>query len=179
MRALVAKLYQRVSNFTIAAVLAVSSLTALVPFILSQNASAAGVIHFSDLSAWDLTQTRATGHNEITASGLRVWTEGATSTDKAAGYYNTPDLNLSDVDSTAINFDSYVGGRPSVQLVVDRDDNGTADGILVFEPWAYAPGNTYWTNGSGFGVPSGMGYASYGTLAQYQDANPSAKILAI
>lgn len=88
-------------------------------------------------------------------------------------------MNLSDVDSTAINFDSYVGGRPSVQLVVDRDDNGTADGILVFEPWAYAPGNTYWTNGSGFGVPSGMGYASYGTLAQYQDANPSAKILAI
>lgn len=70
MRALVAKLYQRVSNFTIAAVLAVSSLTALVPFILSQNASAAGVIHFSDLSAWDLTQTRATGHNEITARKL-------------------------------------------------------------------------------------------------------------
>lgn len=179
MRAVVAKLYQRVSHFTLALILAVSTVTAVAPFILSQKAQAAGVVHTTDLSTWDLSETRATGHNNLVADGLHVWTEGATSTDKAAGYIQTPGLSLADVDSTAINFASYTGGRPSVQLVVDRDNNSTPDGILVYEPWAYPPGDTYWTNGLGFGVPAGMGYASNGTLSEYQAANPNAKILAI
>ena len=38
----------------------------------------------------DLSETRATGHNEFRTdgSGVRVWTEGNTSTDKAAGYFD-------------------------------------------------------------------------------------------
>ena len=36
----------------------------------------------------DVSQTRATGHNDFRpTSGVRVWTEGNTSTDKAAGYF--------------------------------------------------------------------------------------------
>ncbi|RYJ06891.1 MAG: hypothetical protein EON52_04050, partial [Actinomycetales bacterium] len=36
----------------------------------------------------DLSETRATGHNDFVDDGVRVYTEGSTSTDKAAGYFD-------------------------------------------------------------------------------------------
>ena len=64
--------------------------TALSGAVWAQSAEMAactsyGSVVTTNLATWDLTQTRATGHNEITANALRIWTEGATSTDKAAG----------------------------------------------------------------------------------------------
>lgn len=147
--------------------------------VAGKVANAATTVHTTDLSTRNLTETRDTGHNELVQGGLRVWTESNTSTDKAAGYYATPGLKLADVSSTAINFaSSFSGGRPGLQLTVDRDNNGTPDGNLVYEPWAYEVGH-YWVNEPGFGVPAGAGYASYGTLSEYQAANPDARIMAI
>lgn len=133
-------------------------------------------LHSLSLAAWDLSETRVTGHNEVTADGLHVWTEGATSTDKAAGYYTT-DFALADVGVPSIEFVSYTGGRPSLQLGVDKDANGSWDGYLVYEPWAYTEGY-YWSNGN-FGISSGMGYTSYGTLNDYLNANPNARVTSI
>ena len=36
----------------------------------------------------DTSPTRANGHNDFQADGVRVWTEGSTTTDKAAGYFD-------------------------------------------------------------------------------------------
>src|SRR5690242_20622291 len=36
----------------------------------------------------DTSETRATGHNVFAGGHVRVYTEGATSTDKAAGYFD-------------------------------------------------------------------------------------------
>lgn len=133
-------------------------------------------LHSASLTAWDMTQTRATGHNTVTTDGLHVWTEGATSTDKAAGYYAT-DFALAEVGVPNIEFVNFTGGRPSLQLGVDKDANGTWDGYLVYEPWAYGDGK-FWSNGS-FGITSGMGYNSFGTLNDYLNANPNARVTSI
>jgi hypothetical protein len=150
----------------------------LYGLVSSQVANAASVVHTTDLSTWYLGESRTKGHNALVANGLHVWTDDSSSEAKAAGYYATPELNLSTVNSGSIDFISSTGGLPSVQLSVDRDGNGSFDGNLVYEPWAYGEGN-WWVNKPDFGVPAGGGYASMGTLAQYQSANPNAKIQAI
>ncbi len=131
----------------------------------------------TDLSTWDLSETRAQGHNELVEGGLHVWTEGNTSLDKAAGYYAT-DFALQDAGIPSIEFaGTPTGIRPSLQLDVDKDGNGFSDGILVYEPWSYGDGN-YWSNGD-FGIDPGMGYPSFGTLDDYLTANPNARVIAI
>jgi hypothetical protein len=139
-----------------------------------------GTVHTTNLtgSGWDFSETRSKGHNQLVAGGLRVWTDTNDSESKAAGYYQTPGLTLAEIAATSIDFQSFIDGRPSVQLGVDRDGNGSWDGYLVYEPWSYGNGQ-YWTNKTGFGVPAGGGYESMGTLEQYQAANPSAKVTSI
>lgn len=151
-----------------------SLVTAAIPTV--QPCSATTTLHTTDLTTWDLSQTRATGHNEIVEDGLYAWTEGATSTDKAAGYYTT-DFALEDAGVPAIEFATYTGGRPSLQLGIDKDANGSRDAYLVYEPWAYGDGN-YWATAY-VGVPAGMGYASFGTLNDYLLANPNARIVQV
>lgn len=133
-------------------------------------------IHTDNLTTWDLSQTRATGHNELATDGVRVWTEGATSTDKAAGYLST-NFALINAGIPNIEFASYTGGRPSLQLGIDTNADGIRDAYLVYEPWAYGEGN-YWATAY-LGVPAGMGYASFGTLNDFLAANPSARIMEV
>ncbi|MGH2551887.1 MAG: hypothetical protein ACRDHN_21075 [Thermomicrobiales bacterium] len=130
----------------------------------------------TDLQTWDLSETLTLGHNELVAGGLHVWTEGGSSQDKAAGYYVT-DFPLQQVGTPGIEFASYSNGRPSLQLTVDIDNDGDWDGNLVYEPWAYGDGN-YWSS-KDFGVGSGGGYPSFGTLNDYLAANPDARVIAI
>ena len=135
-----------------------------------------GQVFTNDLGTWDLSQTRTSGHNELVPGGLHVWTESNTSEDKAAGYYAVS-FPLSEAGVPSIEFASYTGGRPSLQLGVDIDNNGVFDGYLVYEPWAYGDGN-YWAN-QDFGVGAGLGYPSFGTLADYVAANPNAVVISI
>lgn len=138
-------------------------------------------VHSTSLENWDLNQTRSAGSNEIVADGLHVMTtpsEGSYPNEfsKAAGYFAT-NFPLSQAGSPSITFDSYTGVRPSLQLGVDKDGNGSWDGYLVYEPWAYGEGN-FWSS-KNFGIASGMGYTSFGTLNDYLAANPNAVVTSI
>lgn len=136
-------------------------------------------LNSTSLSGWYLGETRTAGHNELMADGLQVWTDpsGGSYTNefsKAAGYYTT-DFALADAGIPDITIASgYTGTRPSLQLGVDKDGNGTWDGYLVYEPWAYGTGN-FWSS-KNFGISSGMGYTSFGTLNDYLNANPNARV---
>ena len=131
-----------------------------------------------------LSDTRATGHYEVQGTGLHIYTEGATSTDKVAEYVATTNA-LASVGEPKLNFTNTTSaGVPGFQLVVDFDNNGTADGILVGEPGFY--GNDWWlSNGSAKFVkdaaPShtgGFGSVNHGTLDQWRTAFPTATVRA-
>jgi hypothetical protein len=147
------------------------------------QAAGAGVIHVpSDFDGLQ-SDTRATGHYEVVGTGLRVYTQGATSTDKVAEYVDT-NVPLAGVGEPALEYSNTGGGVPGFQLVVDFDGNGTPDGILVGEPGTY--GNDWWvSNGSAdfvkAGAPShtgGSGSDNHGTLDQWRAAFSHARVLA-
>jgi hypothetical protein len=121
-----------------------------------------------------------------------VYTEGNTSTDKAAGYFAVSQLLASagEPSMDAEANDSTTTTLPGIQLVTDFDGNGSADGILVGEP-TYANGsplygNVWWLSNSSSqfvkdGAPShsvGYGSDNTGTLDGWRAAFPSAKVLA-
>lgn len=147
------------------------------------------VLNSVNLSSWDLSQTRVTGHNQITEDGLHIYTEGATSTDKAAGYYTT-DFALSDLGNQTIagsidyDISSGFGPTPGLQLVTDFDNNGTPDGILVGES-VYV--NSWWLSNSAAqfvkdNAPNnGGGFGSnwYGTPNEWLTKFPDARVKAI
>lgn len=143
-----------------------------------------GSVHTTDLSTWNLSETRATGHNELVEDGLHVWTEGATSTDKAAGYYPAS-FDLVDAGSGfGIAATDATGGYPGLQMLVDLDNDGDNEGFLVYEPVYGA--NTLWlsANWGGAdlsGAPTSVNGGGTGKgghvndwLAEHPDAHVSA-----
>jgi hypothetical protein len=131
-----------------------------------------------------LSDTRPTGHYEVQGTGLHIRTESNTSTDKVAEYVNTS-TPLADVGEPSLDYTPTSGDvPPGFQLVLDFDNNGSVDGILVGEPKFY--GNDWWlTNGAKQfvkdGAPShtgGSGSANHGTLAQWREAFPTANVVA-
>lgn len=146
-----------------------------------------GNLHTTDLATWDLSQTRATGHNELVDGGLRIYTEGNTGTDKAAGYYPLA-VDLSSFGSPTIDsmldYTITFGIEPGLQIATDFDHNGTFDGYLVGEA---VYGSGWWLSNSAAqfakdGAPhNGGGYGSqwYGTLSEWSTSFPGARTLAI
>lgn len=142
------------------------------------SAPATGTIYFP--SGIDTSQTRATGHVELDGTALHIWTEGATSTDKAAGYVATQ-TPLADVDSPSLDYTNTAGTQPGYQLVVDLNNDGTADGILVGEN-AYA-GRWWLSNASSTfdwsGAPvDGTEYPHSAQLSAWTAAYPQAEVTA-
>lgn len=145
--------------------------------------AAGGTITVPTDFAPELSDTRATGHYEVVGTGLHVWTEGATSTDKVAEYVTTS-TPLADAGEPSLDYTSTTSGGPGFQLVVDFDGDGSGDGILVGEPAFY--GTDWWaSNGSKQFVkdaaPShtgGFGSDNHGTLDQWRAAFPDAQVLA-
>jgi hypothetical protein len=130
-----------------------------------------------------LSDTRATGHYEVIGTGLRVWTEGATSTDKVAEYVVT-DTALADAGEPSLDYTPTTGATPpGFQLVVDFDDDGSADGILVGEPvyngdwWLNNAAQQFVKDGAPV-VGGGSGSPWHGTLDQWRTAFPDATVLA-
>ncbi|MEO6604087.1 MAG: Ig-like domain-containing protein [Aeromicrobium sp.] len=177
-------LTRRVGAGVAVGALAVSSLA------LTSPAQAANKIITSILV--DQSETRSTGHNVFGDDGVRVYTEGSTSTDKAAGYFDAH-VSLAAAGEPSMSWSANAGQtsnlKPSVQLKVDFDNDNDIDGILVGEP-TYADGTTlygndWWlSNGSDQVVkdaaPShtgGSGSDNHGTLAQWRTAFPNADIL--
>lgn len=130
------------------------------------------------------SDTRATGHYEVVGSGLRVWTEGSTSTDKVAEYVDT-DTPLADVGEPSLEYAPTSGSvPPGYQLIVDFDGDGSVDGILVGEPTSY--GNDWWLNNAAKqfvkdGAPNtggGSGSNWFGSLDEWRAAFPEADVMA-
>lgn len=138
--------------------------------------------------------TRATGNYDLIPEGLRVWTEGATSTDKVTGYRDltTPVPlagNDADTDYAITYAGTPTGILPGYQLIIDfgtsetdAAPDGVADGILVGEE---IYGDDWWLNN--LAQPwvkdrapqtgGGSGSEWYGTLAEWSAEFPDAEIL--
>ncbi|MBM7805125.1 hypothetical protein JOD57_000962 [Geodermatophilus bullaregiensis] len=130
-----------------------------------------------------LGDTRDTGDYELQGTGLRIWTQGATRTDKVAEYVAT-DTPLAEVGEPSLQFTNTTGGGvPGFQLVVDFDADGTADGILVGEE---VYDGDWWLNDAAAqfvkdGAPShtgGSGSTDHGTLDEWRGAFPDAEVQA-
>src|SRR5215218_9869029 len=73
------------------------------------------------------SDTRATGHYAVQGSGLHVWTEGSTSTDKVAEYVNT-NTPLAGIGEPSLDLTHTAGDiAPGYQLVVDLNNDGVGD----------------------------------------------------
>ncbi len=170
-----------------------SAATALVAGILivstvPTHAASAGTLNVPGDFDASLSDTRATGHYDVIDGGLRVWTDGATGTDKVAEYVATRTL-LSGVTNTGLETTTNSGSiPPGYQLVVDLDADGDNDGVLVGET-VYS-GN-WWLGGhKNFVVDpavaanpatprtGGGGGPLNGTLAQWASAYPQATVTA-
>lgn len=161
--------------------------TALPALFSTDKAAASSSVHTTDLSTWNLSETRATGHNKLVDGGLRVWTEGNGGTDKAAGYYDAVDFELDDADDFSLVW-TGTSPAPGGQLVVDLDNDGAPDGILVVEESYDGIGGSLWLPsiwGSTVNAsmmphePGGGGYPNQGSLASWNAAFPDAKVLSI
>ena len=145
--------------------------------------AASSVLYVPDSFNSALSDTRATGHYEVVATGLRMYTDSTTSTDKVAEYVDTNTL-LAAAGEPNLEYTNTAGGIPGAQLIVDFDSDGTADGILIGEPAAY--GNDWWLSNSADlfvkdGAPShmgGFGSDNHGTLDQWRTAFPNAVVTA-
>lgn len=149
----------------------------------SAIAAGTGTIHVPSDFVAALGDTRATGHYAVQGTGLRVWTESNTSTDKVAEYVATS-TPLATAGEPTLEVTNNSGSiQPGFQLVIDFDGNGSADGILVGEP---VYGNDWWLNNAAAqfvkdGAPShtgGYGSTNHGTLAQWRTAFPDANVVA-
>ncbi|NEK60044.1 PKD domain-containing protein [Geodermatophilus sabuli] len=169
------------------------ALSVALPGVASANCAGPKVIDQEIFgTTFNTSETRATGHNDITAENpeaLRVWTEGATSTDKAAAYYTGFEVPLAAQTAQSNYAINYLGTpppasaqQPGYQLVVDFDDNGTADGILIGEP---VYGQNWWLNTTAAqfvkdGAPhtgGGGGSDWFGTLEEWSAKFESADIV--
>lgn len=145
----------------------------------------------------DTSATRATGHNDFLLDGVRVWTEGSTSTDKAAGYFDVH-LPLADVGEPSMGWNNRMPAqnyRPGLQLKTDFNGDGDVDGILVGEPiladGTTFLGNRWWLAGGadrkagvespGVTLPVDAGQPSYrqniATLDEWRALFPDAQVL--
>lgn len=150
-----------------------------------QPCSISSSVVTTDLSTWYLGETRANGHNVLVPNALHIYTDDNSSLAKAAGYYGT-DFKLKDLgDQTiadSIDYTATTGITPGLQLSVDLDNDGTADGFLVGEA---IYGNDWWlSNGTpaGFTAPEtggGFGSNRHGTINEWLTLYPDANVKAI
>jgi hypothetical protein len=148
--------------------------------LLLASATPAQAAPFPD---WDFSETRATGHYHLSPDGLRIWTEGSTSTDKVAAYLPVS-VPLASVDGGGVQYVAESGITPGAQAVVDIDGDSVPDGILVGES---VYGSNWWLTNSATaafkaGAPhtgGGNGSNWFGTLTEWGDAFPDATVVAV
>lgn len=170
---------------SVAAVVGAFAAGAVVALAGPASAAGTAVIHVPSDFNPTLSDTRATGHYQVVGTGLRVWTEGATSTDKVAEYVDT-NTPLAGVGEPSLEVTNNGTGTipPGFQLVVDFDKDGTADGILVGEPNFY--GNEWWlSNSSSASVKANAPHSDCasgtpwcGTVAEWRANFPNAQVKA-
>ena len=170
---------------TFAGLLVVSVTAALLGGVGSATAGTSVVATPSNLHGWAFDETRATGHYEFVDGGLRLWTEGATSTDKVAGYVAVGDgVTLAGVaagPAPSLDYGVTFGPQPGLQLVVVTD--GVAR-ILVGESvygdrwWMTNNACGTWCDTLGITWSPGGGSAHSATLAEWSAALPGQTVFA-
>ena len=171
-----------IKRITLAAV-AVTALTGIAP---AANATETdGTIYVPSDFVVELSDTRDNGSYEVQETALHIATTGTTGTtgqDKVAEYVAS-DVALADVGEPTLEYTNSSNlGVPGAQLVVDFDNDGSSDGILVGEPASY--GNDWWLNKAAsddvkVGAPvngGGSGTDWHGTLDQWRVAFPDAVV---
>lgn len=124
--------------------------------------------------------TRSKGHFEVTSGGgLHIWTEDSSSLSKAAEYVPT-NTALSAVGTPSLEYTQTSGQQPGYQLVVDLDNNGGRDAILVGEYgiWWAAELSKLTLQGQSPQVPGPGNTVWQGPLADWQAAFPNARVQA-
>jgi len=134
-----------------------------------------------------LDDTRTAGHNVITNDGIKVYTDNNSGQAKATGYRltNYPlSANGTKTIAQSIDWSADFGITPGLQLNVDLDNNGTADGFLVGEA---VYGNNWWlSNGTSATLKNqaphiggGNGSDYYGTIDEWLTVFPAASVKAV
>jgi hypothetical protein len=150
----------------------------------SANAANTVTVRSSDFVS-TLSDTRANGHVAVSDDGVFVDTESTDSTSKAAEYW-TAKMALSKTGTPSFNWVGD-GAKPGMQIVLDTNNDGVSDGILVGEEGTYGTGDAlnWWVSDAASAdvktaAPSsagGFGSAHNGTLAQWRTALPNAKVI--
>jgi len=168
---------------------AAAVLTAAVVVSAGFAAAAQGATTDHDVRQSDfipgLADTRSAGHFDFLKEGIRLYTDDSSGNAKVAQYFAPASTTL----PTAADEDWYgTTPAPGMQIVFDYDQtsgNGNDYNILVGE--SIYNGNWWLTNGSSADAkaadPSGAenggnGSDYFGTLQQWKDAMPNAKVLA-
>lgn len=184
---------QRISTLTVASVVALSSLATAAPLFFSDTAEAAASVVTTNMSAWNTADTSidGSGHFQIVANGLRVWTN-ASGHRKSVGYYQT-NFALSSASDFYLDW-TGTAAQPGGQLVVDLDNDGSNDGVLVIENLYGGISGKIWLpslwNAAGINadlvslIPhepaaGSGGYPNQGALSSWAAAFPDAKVKAI
>lgn len=134
-------------------------------------------------AGWNSQGTRSTGVSEFVYGGYNLRTTDTdnpgSSLNKATLYKSITPTPLAEFGEPSVEFAADGSGvKPGMQVGVDVDGDGDWDGYLVGEPWSYGEHN-WWVNKPNFNVPSGSGYTSFGSWADYVAANPAAKVIEI
>lgn len=136
----------------------------------------------------DQTDTRSAGHNVFSSTGVHIYTDDSTSQAKAAGYFDV-DQSLAYIGEPTMDW-TGTSPAPGKQLVVDFDGNGTTDGILVGEDvytdtvgtktvpdwWLPTGSASQFVKDGAPRTTGGSGSGFHGTLAEWRDAFPDAKV---
>jgi|GEM_PF-760636 len=129
----------------------------------------------------DTDESRSSGKYEFTNDGVKIYTIDSSSNAKVAWYKNV-DIAMGDLGVPAMDYQLLSGTQtPGLQLRVDFDGNGTADGLLVGES---VYGNNWWLTGGSAqfardGAPhvgGGNGSQWYGTLDEWYGAFQQARV---
>lgn len=136
-----------------------------------------------DTEFMDYNDNRSKGHYNFTADGLHIMTEDDSGLSKVAWYHGV-DYALSEVGVPSMDYTQTSGIKPGMQIVVDFDNDGSNDAILVGEA---IYGNDWWVPDSAKqfvkdGAPShegGFGSANHGTINQWLANFPDAHVSAV
>lgn len=156
---------------------------AVTTMAFAGTAQAAGTGTIMVPGDMNFSETRATGHYEVDGSSLHIWTEGNSTTDKVAGYVATS-TPLAGLGASSLEYTTNDGTiPPGYQLVVDFNNDGTSDGILVGEDvyngdWWASNGSAQFVKDSAPSHAGGSGSDNHGTLAQWTSVFPDAKVTA-
>ena len=182
--------FQKVTLMATAFVLAVASLTASVPFILSQNAAALSMISTStDPQGWSAED----GHAEIVAGPSGATGNGSlkltTVTESKQNYYHTANVALSGVSGLGYKLSDTAGIPASYQLKLVNVTGAKGWTTLVWEPvyngGSNGPTNgfvtksnlengTWWSSNAIDGAPNRDTFVSLSTIIA---ANPNALVV--